>query len=81
MCIRDRSQGITVNLTGNPGGELQENRYPQQMGGTIVSGKSGLKTFLRRLRDIHVVKETYLEMFLQDMLFYRRRFGDVIETF
>ena len=78
---KGKSQGVTVNLTGNPGGELQENRYPQQIGGTIVSRKSSLKTFLRRLRDIHGVKETYLEMFLQDMLFYRRRFGDVIETF
>ena len=26
-------QGITVNLTGNPGGQLQKNRYPQQGGG------------------------------------------------
>ena len=32
-------QGVTVNLTENPEGELQENRYPQQ-GGTIFSGKA-----------------------------------------
>ena len=58
MQKKGKSQGVTVNLTGNPGGELQENRYPQQMGGTIVSRKSRLKTFLRRLRDIHGVRET-----------------------
>ena len=27
---KENSRGVTVNLTGNPGGELQENRYPQQ---------------------------------------------------
>ena len=28
----ENSRGVTVNFTGNPGGQLQKNRYPQQGG-------------------------------------------------
>ena len=40
----ENSREVTVILTGNPGDELQENRFPQQGGGgcTIVFWKSPL---------------------------------------
>ena len=30
MQINGKFQGVTVNLTGNPGGQLEKNQYSQQ---------------------------------------------------
>ena len=38
------SSGVTVNLNGNPGGQLKQNRYPQKGEGTIFFWKSPLGT-------------------------------------
>ena len=37
----ENSRGVTINLTGHPGSQLQKNRYPQQGEGLeLFSGKA-----------------------------------------
>ena len=40
----ENSRGVTVNLTGNQGGSISKNRYPQQ-------GRGVLKKVLLELKD------------------------------
>ena len=36
----ENSRGVKVNLTRNPGGQLQKNQYPQQGKVQFISGKA-----------------------------------------